>query len=59
MFKIEFETDNDVFGDSLAEQQGECARILMDIAKSMMRFGLTCGSVSDVNGNKIGSWSLE
>lgn len=56
MLRIEFETDNDAFEDSLTS---EVARILREIANKIENGDdLGGGSVKDVNGNTIGSWEL-
>jgi len=52
--KIEFDTDNAAFEEDLA---GEVDRILRHVAHEV-RVGLTTGHVRDVNGNRVGEWSL-
>ncbi len=56
MFKLEFETDNAAFGETPLEQRPEIIRILTDIVTRVAR-GDVDGTVRDVNGNRIGSWS--
>lgn len=53
--KIEFNTDNAAFDDGCWE---EINRILKDISDKV-RFGYEYGPVRDINGNKIGQWSLD
>lgn len=54
MLKIEFATDNAAF----TEDSGpECARILREIARDV-EHGVTEGTCIDINGNKVGEWSL-
>jgi len=55
MFKIEFSTSNAVFA---SEPDDECARILCAVAKRV-EAGFSNGPVVDVNGNRIGYWSLD
>lgn len=62
--KIEFSTDNDAFtchdkNDAVNRVylQDECIYILHKIAQSIA-CEATCGPILDVNGNKIGEWSL-
>ena len=53
--KIEFSTDNAAF-----DEHGvywESKRILENIIEDI-RLGCDCGSIMDINGNKIGEWSL-
>mgnify|MGYP003418159046 CR=1 FL=1 len=53
--KIQFNTDNAAF-----EEYGlweETDRILKDISYKI-RLGYEYGPVRDINGNKIGTWSL-
>lgn len=52
--KIEFSTDNAAFDESC---YAEIKRILDNIAEDV-RIGCDCGSIMDINGNKIGSWEL-
>lgn len=54
MFKLEFATDNDAF----AEDQTEVQRILEHIVHRLNN-GHTYGNVLDVNGNTVGTWSLD
>jgi len=56
MFKLEFEMGNAAFSDG--EKEYEVARILKEIAEKVA-FGKTEGSVADINGNKIGEWSMK
>jgi len=56
MFKIEFETDNAAFQDG--DGPAEVARILQILAVKV-EDGQTSGTVRDINGNTVGSWSYE
>lgn len=53
--KIEFSTDGAAFDDWGCYE--EINRILKVIAEDV-RIGCDCGSIMDINGNKIGEWSL-
>lgn len=53
--KIEFSTDNAAFDECGVYE--EINRILKAIAEDI-RIGCDCGSIMDINGNKIGEWSL-
>ena len=61
--KIEFSTDNDVFKNPITGEDDhfyckkECIRILENI-KGQVFDGRTSGLILDINGNKIGEWSL-
>ncbi len=50
---ITFDADNAAFED----MHDECARILRAIAEKIDR-GETGGDVRDINGNKVGTWSM-
>lgn len=54
MFKLEFATDNAAFAD---DHPGEIVRILREIADEARR-ERTGGAVYDLNGNRVGQWSL-
>lgn len=56
MFKLEFETDNNVFLD---QPDAEVARILQAVADQVFDLGDRNGAIRDVNGNTIGRWTLE
>ena len=53
--KIEFRTDNAAFDEYGVYE--ETNRILKAIAWDI-RMGCDCGLIKDINGNKIGQWSL-
>ena len=53
--KIEFNTGNVAFDDSADK---EVRRILEKIADSV-ECGNTRGTIMDINGNKIGNWSMD
>lgn len=53
--KIEIETTNAAFDDDKAE---ECARILEEIIAHLRLGDRTEGWLRDINGNKVGEWSL-
>lgn len=58
MFKCEFSTDNGAFEDS-RDGRLEVRRILRDLG-DRMELGphVRSGPIFDINGNKIGAWSL-
>ena len=56
MLTITIETDNAAFEEN--EPAHECARILRDI-EAKLRHGVTGGRCMDLNGNSVGTWSLE
>lgn len=56
MLKIEFSTDNAAFGDG--DGPYECKRILEDIAEKIAEHGRRDGGILDINGNRIGRWSV-
>jgi hypothetical protein len=53
--KIEFDTNNSAFDDW--RRYDEISRILKKIEEKIM-LGYDHGSILDINGNKIGEWSL-
>lgn len=54
MFEIQIATDNDAF----TEDPGwEVARCLRDVLEALEN-GRTAGTVLDVNGNRVGTWTL-
>lgn len=62
--KIEFSTDNAAFKDpdgvegfDIVYRDREIIRILSNIIEDV-EIGYDCGSIRDINGNKIGEWSL-
>lgn len=56
MFKLEFTTCNAAFdGDN---KEYEVADILKDVAEKIMA-GYDKGKIIDVNGNNVGTWSLD
>ena len=52
--KIEFNTSNAAFDECV---EFEVCRIIKTIIDKI-EHGYTYGSIMDINGNKIGSWSL-
>jgi Uri superfamily endonuclease len=54
MFKVSFETDNDVFMDG--NREAEIARILRKLADTIEEFGTSTGRIYDLNGNTIGTF---
>ncbi len=56
MFKMEFDTGNAAFDDGCGP--AEVARILR-VAAVRIDGGTKQGVVADVNGNRIGTWSVE
>ena len=64
MLKIQFTTSGAAFknpytgkDDTVCEEY-ECARILKRITKEIEFYGARSGAIMDINGNKIGEWSL-
>lgn len=56
---IEFEVENAAFFDEDGNfEPGEVSRILVDIAKHV-RNGSDGRNIHDINGNRIGKWSLD
>lgn len=56
MFALKMETDNAAFDDGGAG--AECARILRAVA-DRLEGGHEDGVLHDLNGNRVGVWSLE
>lgn len=59
-FTLRFDTGNAAFDDGNGAH--ECARILRGIAERIERAagnGANAGTVHDVNGNRIGQWSVD
>ncbi len=55
-FRLEIQTDNDAFVGITGPT--EVARILHKV-ESQVTYGQTQGTVMDVNGNTVGSWSMD
>ena len=55
MFRLKIKTDNDAFREG--HTANEIARILEDVTRLVCE-GYTSGSCRDVNGNRVGDWSL-
>ena len=55
MFKVEIKTGNAAFEGN---PEYEVKRILKEIEKKL-ESGYTSGSCMDINGNKVGKWSLD
>ena len=62
--KIKFSTDGAAFHDEYEDyltnesiKEHEVIRILKNIIDDI-EIGCDCGSIMDINGNKIGEWSL-
>lgn len=55
MFKLNFETENEVFTEN---KEMEIIGILANIM-SLIGNGRTIGVISDSNGNSIGEWEIE
>lgn len=64
MFKININTENAAFCDPYTGEEDEFAkemeieRIMSEI-KNAMSGGYTSGSCIDINGNKVGTWSIK
>jgi hypothetical protein len=56
MLKLAIETTNDAFQDGWTAT--ECARILRELA-ARLESGETGGALRDVNGNRVGSFTLK
>lgn len=57
MVEISFRTDNAAFGEEDFEKRAEVSRILLEIAAAV-ESGKDHGPVMDLNGNRVGQWSL-
>lgn len=55
-FMLEFDMGNDAFQGGNSSE--ECARYIRRVADNIER-GALKGKVSDINGNSIGSWSIQ
>ena len=53
--KIKFSTDNAAFDEYGKDYQ---IAVIFDIIMARIKRGETEGSILDINGNKIGEWSL-
>lgn len=51
---LAFNMDNDAFNDT----REEVARILLDVHNRVLHDHRVDGVIHDVNGNKIGTWSI-
>lgn len=56
MFKLEITTDNAAFED---DEGSEVARILSALAERLAAGSERGGGLYDLNGNRVGQWSLE
>lgn len=56
-FTLEFDMENAAF--ALPERREEVARILYDIWERVLNRGHQDGHIFDINGNRIGQWSME
>jgi hypothetical protein len=57
MFSLTFETDNDAFTGG--NRKHELARILRDLAKRIVTEGASEGRIRDINGNTIGTFTIQ
>jgi hypothetical protein len=59
MFNLTIQTDNAEFDESndFMAASFEVSRILKDVAASLSN-GTTRDTIRDINGNKVGEWSL-
>jgi len=57
-FKLEINTDNDAFHEDRAFGLSELSRILFAVAYEVERFGENESTVSDINGNIVGSYEF-
>lgn len=61
MLKIEIKTDGSAYSeDDILTMEGryELQRNLMDISRKLTN-GYDSGVIMDINGNKVGNWSVE
>ena len=59
-FRLDVECDNAAFGDTDEERNAELSRILHKLAERIGQMAIVVsGKVHDVNGNKVGDWSVE
>jgi hypothetical protein len=56
-FVLEFSMDNAAFGENEIERNAEARRILKDVSGQLLAGDR--GGIRDVNGNRIGEWSIE
>ena len=56
-FQVVFDCDNAAFADG--NYADEIDRILKKIGHEIVHNGKDAGPVIDINGNKVGDWSLE
>lgn len=56
-FEMHFRMDNAAF--AFPHRSTEVARILLDIHNRVLHDGRTEGTILDLNGNKIGQWSID
>jgi hypothetical protein len=57
MFKLQFETINDQFGET-ADEKAQGVVLIMDSVWNAISDGKMNGVIRDENGNRIGEWSL-
>jgi hypothetical protein len=58
MFTVSFETSNAAFDDGIGGVL-EITRLLRHIADEVEGGSFVAGSLRDINGNTVGSWSLD
>ena len=56
-FKLKIATDSAAFTDDGNDGKNEISRILREIANKL-ESGCDGGPIRDVNGNKVGEWSM-
>lgn len=59
MFKLEFSTSNAGMQTEDGDADSYAVADILNQVSSMVSGGFTSGPVYDVNGNSIGSWSLD
>lgn len=59
MVKIKFKTGNAAFGEGDADRRVEIARILREITYNVLSEIEDEGPIMDINGNKVGDWSIK
>ena len=56
---IKFDTDNAAFDDEGGgDMRAECSRIIRELAERIENGSEERGALYDINGNRVGEWSL-
>lgn len=59
MFRLTIDTDNDAFGHTTEQERAELGRTVRLVATVVEISGMREGTVTDYNGNTVGSWTLD